>query len=810
MLRVVRWFTRLVELLIAAPVRAIRSFFSFFIFNPRLGRFRIVTGLAAGYVIFGLILVYPFAFFWGLAGQTWIGDVLDYANERSLGTAIYDSEERFVGVFDPVLDSEEDFNYTGKPIALPGYIAYPDHKSLHVSAVPEHYWSCLAFHEDRHLRTVWSPWGIDLLGYLKIPLSTAQRSIEAGKPRLGAGGSTLSMQLARIFFKTPPSSRESITAKVGRKVKEWWLAPVIHRQLTRGHDLTPLKLWAANHFPLAQRTGGAPLYGVEQTGQIVFGKPAGELSRAEQYVLAAAVNQPIILLEGNDRLNRYRLASWRRVTGTRARICAERLISDPAERNATVTELARIADSPPDPKTPPEISRVLADFAPKARRGASANPIRRSNALVPAAKYGVRDEIRNAYGFGWRSSVRGVHLTLDVTENLAFRSRVLDSLGGLQSRFGKRINARYSLDVKKARNGEAPGGPLVPDVVIAAADETGAIVRYFESNYTAAYFGGALGRDPQTGKYDRERESRFIASVAKMAAAVAIANDASGQPDENYLDTAAPASGLEACRKGGERRLRRADVSFACSLNAPIEWRMRQINQRELRQVTRDFALTVPRTGPALAKGLTVGQIAASPRTVHRMAGTILAALASQSDDTGSKAPTPTLLDSIDTSGDEAADLPTARTPVASPSANPVRVEAREHLKALLSAPLCNRYGTLRRMSDWCASKRPDVKLHIAKTGTRGTGTPDRSADDTVDLWLAGGIEFETGPAFSYVVLIGTGNPNRPWGRDLYAGALTEPLHRILLEDLAKLAEKRGRTARSAGAAATVSDAQSR
>ena len=51
------------------------------------------------------------------------------------------------------------------------------------------------------------------------------------------------------------------------------------------------KRWAANHFPLAQRTGGQELYGVEQTGLILFGEQASALTRPEQYVLAAAVNR---------------------------------------------------------------------------------------------------------------------------------------------------------------------------------------------------------------------------------------------------------------------------------------------------------------------------------------------------------------------------------------------------------------------------------------------------------------------------------------------------------------------------------------
>jgi hypothetical protein len=53
-----------------------------------------------------------------------------------------------------------------------------------------------------------------------------------------------------------------------------------------------------------------------------------------------------------------------------------------------------------------------------------------------------------------------------------------------------------------------------------------------------------------------------------------------------------------------------------------------------------------------------------------------------------------------------------------------------------------------------------------------------------VDLWVAGGIKFANGPAYSYVLVIGSGSPSEPWARDLYAGQVAEPLLRVLLEDL--------------------------
>ena len=130
------------------------------------------------------------------------------------------------------------------------------------------------------------------------------------------------------------SASEGGATKLGRKIKEWWLAPVIYQELTKGGDNTPLKQWAANHIWLAQRTGGQALHGVEVTARIVFGKGAQDLTTAEQFVLASAVNKPIILLPGNDKLNAVREDRWRYITEVRAQTCAQQLIADEGDAQA--------------------------------------------------------------------------------------------------------------------------------------------------------------------------------------------------------------------------------------------------------------------------------------------------------------------------------------------------------------------------------------------------------------------------------------------------------------------------------------------
>jgi penicillin-binding protein 1A len=791
LLTTLRLTTRVAEALVLLPVRIVRFVLGSIAFNPRLGPIRYLTAAAVGYVAFALILVYVVAPLRGFVGSFTMAEKLRYDAERWLATAIYDPKGSFVGTFDPRLDSRRDVNYTDAAIEIGDYVANPDHKSIPVRDVPEQYWRCLLWHEDRYLGGPLNPAGIDLLGVLKIPYTSIRRTVSTGRPSLGVGGSTLPMQFARVIYKTPPRADEGAIGKLARKIGEWWLAPVIYHVLTEGGDDLPLRQWAANHIWLAQRTGGQPLHGVEVTSRIVFGKEAKDLTTAEQFVLASAVNKPIILLEGSERLNAVRLDRWRYITEVRARTCAERLIEDEAERARVVFELVALASGPPDPKVKPRLQEALDRHAPTLARRAVANPVIRANALLPAARFGLREELKQQYGFGWRQYARGLTTTLDPTENLPFEDAIRGGLTKLEQTYAAKRDPGWTLDPAAARD-----GTRLPDVVVVAADLEGRIVRYFESGERAPYFGSMLARDGETGHYLPARESRTVASTGKILAAIELAAEGHDDAAALIVDPQAPTAGLDTCARGTTRQSRKAVVAFACSLNAPLLARTAQIGQTPMRRLVDGFGFTMPprngdgeETPPTTAAVL--GHIAGAPRRVHHMSGVVLASLIGQSQ---RAIPAPSLIAGQDLTDRQAA-LAVRRTPM--PAIVPsklVRPAAVPALGAFLEAPLCHKvgathHGTLRSLSSWCAGANANVRVHFAKTGTSTTVDPSR----TVDTWITGGLQFANGAAYSYVVLVGTGSTAESWATNLHGSQLGAPLLQILLDDLADHAKRHPR-----------------
>jgi hypothetical protein len=102
---------------------------------------------------------------------------------------------------------------------------------------------------------------------------------------------------------------------------------------------------------------------------------------------------------------------------------------------------------------------------------------------------------------------------------------------------------------------------------------------------------------------------------------------------------------------------------------------------------------------------------------------------------------------------------------------------AKEFVRRVLSAVL-EHGGTLAQLEGWSAARQPRVTLHIAKTGT---STLESGA--IRDAYVAGGLVLD-GRRFSYIALVGTGDPRLPLGRNIHGSSLV-PLVQATLESLA-------------------------
>ena len=691
---------------------------------------------------------------------------------------------------------EPDFNATSKNIEWENFTAYPDHKSEHVDEVPPAYWSCLQYLEDRNLGRpmisfrgrfpyiqMGNLYGIDPHGLMRMPYKIAQSVLGNSS---GGGGSTISMQLARSYYASLPSRKETYVDKLKRKTSEWWLAPIIQRKLVKGDDYSQLQKWAANHLPLAQRVGGS-LYGVGLTSRIIFGKPSSEMTKAEQFVLAAAVNRPIqVLPSSNPRINKRRLRNWHHITAIRAQRCVNALIRDESEQKNMTFALKLMSGTVPQAKLAPDKEAEL-KLLSRSQGVIRNNPVRRANHFSPSTRFGARAEMVDIYGHQWRQYVARVGLTTHAAQNLQFRAKLSHQLGKLNSRYRSKLDNKYTLDVLARQRGRR-----LPDIIVAAADENGRIVRYFEAGQNAHYFGSSLARDRLTGRYERDREGRAVASVSKMLGAVLIANDGEDNLNSKYLDTKAPSRGLDTCRrKGRNRRLRRAETVFACSMSQPLATRLFKLGQGTVRQSVDRFGFNMPYAkkkaeetpaSTAVAHGLITG----SPQKVHHLASVILASLTGRG---GTSVSLPSLVANHSRTARRNDDFGKVENTSDIIPDLVIQPRGRPLLRSLLSAPLCyqvrgKRHGTLKSQSKWCAKRHKDVRLHFAKTGTQTTA----DSDTTVDVWLAGGVQFENNKSYSYVVLVGSGSPVNPLGYRLHSSQLAAPLLGVLMKDLHQLA----------------------
>lgn len=774
----------------------------------------------------GVFLIAVLAVYFGtLAWFGWLNGALlidgkarwnkfQFADLRARAVALYDSQDRYFGIVHPETENDH-LGEFGRGELAP-YDASPDHKAVPVAAAPRYFWRCLVYTEDRHRGEWRNRYGVDALHLARLPVSSR-------------GGSTLEMQLARSMWKM--HSRNSDPLR--RKLQELSAAPVLNRYLVKDGDTAGLERWFAQHIPLVQGGGDeqGSIYGVYAAGQFLFGKTAEDLDPAEQLVLAAAVRRPVswpadeearagilydligveedpkrALLCASDKA---RLADGTRViedervrARTRERLEELRVPANVGRTDPAFLEVLRLKGMTAEqPLMAP--MRLAKELAPNVQREVVAeltdlfapppDAARATKAVTPPGRSAAVEPVRLSGAHPWRGKVREVTVTVDVAENSLFRAKARDAAIALGDRlveggrFRKGALPAYELgdgSILNIREGDTP-------LVIVAADAEGRIVRYYNSSATTAYSGyGRTRADIRgfgKGPYDKHEETRSVGSVAKLAAAILLAEG--GETNAGRMVSNACMDGLSQRCAGAAYGATPAKVSlrraFGSSLNPAIVRALRDgtsIQQAVGLMDALGFYLPDRHRSTPVATNLALGRFAGRPKAVHWLAAVSLAAARGE---TGAvNAPffveRYKLIEPLQTGGytfRQEAPFRAAYAPEA-----PVTPAGAAFLRAVLSQPLCDaKEGSLRRLAAWCAASRKDVRLHVAKTGTVSAG-PGGTFDES-DWWIAGGIEFEDGRAYSYVISLGAGSTRGAFARGLGGGTLA-PLAEVLLQDL--------------------------
>ncbi|MFN7164960.1 MAG: transglycosylase domain-containing protein [Hyphomonas sp.] len=739
-------------------------------------------------------------------------NAFQFADLRAKAVALYDSQGRYFGIVHP--ETENDHLGEFERDDLSPFNTSPDHKAVPVADAPPYFWRCVVFTEDRHRGEWRNRYGVDALHLARLPVSSR-------------GGSTIEMQLARSMWKMHSRNSNPLL----RKFHELSEAPVLNRYLVKDGDTRGLERWFSQHVPLVQGGGDeqGSIYGVYAAGQFLFGKRAEELDAAEQLVLAAAVRRPIAWPASEERRAEilYDLIGVEE-DRRRALLCASdearladgtRVIEDARVRAATRTRLAALRVPANVGQTDPVFLDILRRDGMTAEAPPMA-PMRLAKALAPNLQSEVVAELTDLLAppddavvtkavetpparrqptrlqgtHPWRGKVREVEVTIDIARNSAFRSRAREAAMTLGESLEE--TGRYRKGALPQRVVNTLGSLSVLDgdtpLVIAAADETGRIVRYYNSSAVTAYSGyGAtrpMIRGFGRGAYDRSHETRPVGSVAKLAAALLLAEGGAGDAGRTVSNACMPGLQQRCATSASGATPQRVSLrrAFGSSLNPAVVRALGEgttiARSLELMDAL-GFYLPERHRQTPMATNLALGRFAGRPRAVHWLAA---ASLAAAKGETGVVTQPYfveryRLIEPV-AGGDYTFRLETpARTTLALPD-NLGTAQAL-FLRDVLSQPICDTQdGTLKRLSSWCAAARKDVALHIAKTGSVSAG-PAGGGFNESELWIAGGIEFADGRAYSYVISLGAGAPRGAFTRDLGGGVLS-PLADVLLRDL--------------------------
>ena len=769
-------------------------------FARKIARYGIYVSLA--WVGLVSLLVYAPPMLWSHSSYVKQVDLWKTAESRTLPVQVSDQAGRYVGFLDS--RTERDFlPVIGKNVTTPvhtyikgeKYPLYWNHKSVNLVEAPEKFWQCLRFLEDRHLGSWRNPNGVDLLSTLMMPVS-------------GRGGSTVPMQLVRSLNKDYATKKyanrwESYRDTLRRKSNEMLLAPVLMDWLYDVGGEQELARWSANHIAIIQGGYDYDVVGVGAASQVLFGKPASDLTTAEQYLLATAVIRPFRFSRKNDEPRHISQGyiewmlfgsrqpgeseeSYYARRDGRAMRCNTEL-TDMEQRLEVESELLSLLETPLRPYKDNDVADAFAavdrSYADKFD-GAAVHPERVATFQLAAigdsgrgSQPALLTEIRNQYGENYREVVDRIHITLDIPENIRFTHQVINSLSSFErtNSWCNGVNddkdGNYFL-FQSTCDGKPKATYQVP-VTMAVADDQGQIVRFFSTDNYSSYFGTNSSRD-EDGTYNWKLETREIASVAKVAAALLLADGGDEILDSRYSNHCL--EGLRS-KSGCSNHDVSPEETFGRSLNHAIIHRLtdKGIGADRIDEFMTALGFSNPephQQTPAQTR-LALGFYAGSPQAVH---GLMRYAMAYIRDKPTDDLQATTMIRKTDLRKDFKGEQP--ELIMNHPGNNLITPGGRTFVKKVLEAPICASNGTLRKLSKWCAANHRDVRLHIAKTGTRGT-----SEGNVRDWWITGGVELADGRVYTYVLRVGWGEPNKAFFRSGGAGNMAG-LVEVALESL--------------------------
>lgn len=683
------------------------------------------------------------------------------AHQRFHGTGVYDQTDKFLGIIPPQLDPENAEN------------AEQDHKSLYVSEIPNAWWEVLKALEDRHIddrRRSWA--GIDIL-------ALAQRSLGFLTGDDSKGASSLTMMLIRSMRHESANPNDSKFKKLRRKFTELLHAPILFKNLYP-HDL---KIWLAMHVPLVNGAPGskmgAALYGIGITARIVFGKAPKDLTVAEQAMLAAAFKKPILLAPLNDEsaqklaIERWEYLKERAKEGIK--------IAYPNANTQAIDEL----QFPLEPYSPVKVASLLPKDELK-RFGILANPYRRSLFFVRGEMIQAIGELQEHYGMKWRDKVYAIHLNTNSVDNVQFKRKVEDTLQSIETTL--KIEDRLTLNLLPTKAGDTA------QVVLALANADGKLLRYYSNSQDTIYSGEQSER--QDGKYNIENETRQVASIAKVAAAVFLGAAGDNPKKPTYCNKAiygvhnpgpyGSPKGLKNCSVKFSNYS--PHMVFGRSLNLPLINRLRTVKKQKLALLLNNFGLKLnAKDKTPLSTAITLGLVNASPHTLHGIIHSITTGIIATPT-----ALQPSIVQEVELITEDGViakrQMPIMNNPDLSGIADYfAKPNTSEFVKTVLSSALRggNMRGTLKSLEDWTPKHNSEVELHIAKTGTSTLGIDPSSKNwiaPILDKYIVGGIIWK-GRLYSYLVLVGHSDPKKPLGKRISGNHLS-PLVRVMLDSL--------------------------